>query len=245
MSLSKPISPAVQRKLDERPNLCQRRLVFRDHECQGRITQEHALYYAGSRIDHECAIIKLCAWAHDVDEFQDGHNLDKAKNEYIALAQATQEFFDLYPRGNWQQRRGYLTTRFAAALAVLVLLIMPATGHAQTNAMLTILTNASRSGYNLPALTETPALDTRAQARAEELCRTGQWSHAGWLTSFSGMPSGWYGENLAKDFPNDVAAHLALLASPTHRANIMNPHYSQIGVGTACGIEVELFAGYN
>lgn len=107
-----PISPKVQRELDKRPSLCQRRLVFRDHECQGRITQEHALTYGGKRLDEAFAIIKICAWAHEVDEFQDGGGMDKAKNEYIALSQMTDADRARFPKGRWLMRETYLRVRF-------------------------------------------------------------------------------------------------------------------------------------
>lgn len=82
-------------------NLCYRRLVFRDHDCQGRITLEHVWTYAGPQINEPWAIIKACAWSHDVDQFQDGGNLNKAKHQYISLALASEEDLAKYPRKNW------------------------------------------------------------------------------------------------------------------------------------------------
>lgn len=110
------VSPAVARAVEVRPNLCQRRQVFHDHECQGRITWEHALTYAGRQVDEAFAIVKICAWAHDVDEFQDGHNLDKEKNMYIALSQATDEDMARYPRAGWILRRQWLARKFGKRL---------------------------------------------------------------------------------------------------------------------------------
>lgn len=82
-------------------HLCYRRLVFRDHDCQGRITLEHAWTYGGPQINEVWAIIKLCAWAHDVDQFQDGGNLNKSKNQFISLELASEDDLAKYPRKNW------------------------------------------------------------------------------------------------------------------------------------------------
>lgn len=96
------------------PNVCFRRLIFKDHVCQGRITWEHPWTYGGPQINEVWAIIKICAWAHDVDEFQDGSNLDKEKNQYISLKLA--RAFDLlkYPRTDWEQKKKYLFAKYDA-----------------------------------------------------------------------------------------------------------------------------------
>lgn len=90
-------------------------------------------------------------------------------------------------------------------------------------------------------LIENPVLSERAEARAEYLCEIGQWSHDGFKESFDGF-GGYVGENLAKGFDSATSTHEALMASPTHRANILKAEYRQVGIGEACGITVELFA---
>lgn len=112
----RPISAPVKREVEARKNLCQRRLVFRDHECQGRITWEHALTFAGRQVDAAFAIVKICAWAHDVDEFQDGGNLDKEKNQYIALMQASEADMQTYSKAGWPARLAFLAKKFAPQL---------------------------------------------------------------------------------------------------------------------------------
>ncbi len=103
----------------------------------------------------------------------------------------------------------------------------------------TLLINAERIVDVKPDI----LLTIKAAERAELLCTTGQWSHAGWLKSFEGLSYTYAGENLAKDFPTAQRAHKALMASPTHRDNILNPHYSKVGVAKgSCGIYVELFS---
>lgn len=84
----------------ERP-ACERRAVFNDHVCQGRSTMEHALIYAGKQIIDKWAIIRLCAYAHSVDEYQDGGILDKGKNQLIAIKHATEKDLAKYPKADW------------------------------------------------------------------------------------------------------------------------------------------------
>lgn len=56
-----------------------------EHECGGRLTREHAVIHSGRQVNEEWAIISICAKAHSVDEYQDGGELDKNKNMWIAL----------------------------------------------------------------------------------------------------------------------------------------------------------------
>jgi hypothetical protein len=52
---------------------------------------------------------------------------------------------------------------------------------------------------------------------------------AGYVFSYAG-------ENLAVNFRETQDVENALLASPTHRANILDPHFTEIGIATAEGI---------
>lgn len=91
---------------------CMRNMVFHDHICQGRITLEHAFIYAGKQINEKWAIIPICAWAHDVDEWQGAGNLDKHKNEFIALSRATSEDLKKYPKCDWQKKINFLNKKY-------------------------------------------------------------------------------------------------------------------------------------
>ena len=109
------------------------------------------------------------------------------------------------------------------------------------------LTNQSIDTHKLAYSAD---LAARAQTRAEYLCEKKQWSHDGWIDSFIGKP-GYIGENLAKlpkkkresDRVYARKIHKALMASPTHRANIINPRYSEVGIGRDCDITVYLYWG--
>jgi hypothetical protein len=91
---------------------CERRLLLNDHKCQGRITREHAVYYAGKQIDEPWAIVLLCEWAHSVGEWMDKGGLDKQINEWVVVNRMTIEDEDRYPKVNWNQKRSYLNGIF-------------------------------------------------------------------------------------------------------------------------------------
>lgn len=60
-------------------------------DCNGRITWEHAIIYAGKQLNEKWAIIPLCEYHHSVNKHQDGDGLNKDFNVCIALNRATDE----------------------------------------------------------------------------------------------------------------------------------------------------------
>lgn len=86
----------------------------RGRECSGRITFEHALYYAGSQIQEEWAIIPLC-WYHHL-----GEGLVKDFNEWVALNRLfsneewLKEAKKKYSKAilNWKQRVLFLNKKY-------------------------------------------------------------------------------------------------------------------------------------
>ncbi|HZP98910.1 MAG TPA: CAP domain-containing protein [Reyranella sp.] len=110
-------------------------------------------------------------------------------------------------------------------------------------ASLLSLINASRADAHLRPLAYDAALNDRAQARAEMMCRSGRFSHDGVELAFRGLPYRTWGENLAKGYRSPEATHAGLMSSPDHRANILKPAFGLIGIGHACDITVELFGG--
>lgn len=97
---------------DPEYHFCMRQAYFNDHICRGRLTLEHAFIHAGKQINEKWAIIAICAWSHDVDQYQDGGNLDKEKNQYIALVRATVEELEKYPKTDWGQLYDYLIGKY-------------------------------------------------------------------------------------------------------------------------------------
>jgi hypothetical protein len=84
------IPPKLKEQLAEDPEykVCAR---HKDGGCDGRITWEHSMIFAGRQIQERFAIIPLCEYHHAVNTHLDGRGLDKQKNIWIALNRATDE----------------------------------------------------------------------------------------------------------------------------------------------------------
>ncbi len=104
------------------------------------------------------------------------------------------------------------------------------------------LTNGDRATSELGLLRTNPLLTLAAQAKANDMAQKGYFAH----TSPDGTTSwAWFkqvgynysyaGENLAVDFSDSTDVENAWLNSPTHRANLLNSHYTEIGIATAVG----------
>ncbi len=101
------------------------------------------------------------------------------------------------------------------------------------------LTNAERANAGLPPLTLSPELQDAAQSYSDVLASSGCFAHTcGPMPDFSSRDEAagytdWtsLGENIAFGYatPEDVVA--GWMASPGHRANILSPNFTEIGVG--------------
>jgi uncharacterized protein YkwD len=105
------------------------------------------------------------------------------------------------------------------------------------------LTNGEREQNSVGVLLENPALDAAAQAKANDMAQKGYFAHLSpdgktpWdFIAASGYSYQYAGENLAVRFSDSQDVVNAWMASPTHRANIVKPQYTQIGVGIAEGM---------
>jgi hypothetical protein len=103
-------------------------------------------------------------------------------------------------------------------------------------------TNQKRQEQGLPPLTVNTQLSAAALAKAQDMLDNQYWAH----TSPTGkkpwdfIKSANYhykvaGENLARDFSHTNDMMSAWMDSPTHRANILNDRYEQIGVALVYG----------
>ena len=104
-------------------------------------------------------------------------------------------------------------------------------------------TNVERAAGAADQLVRNDKLDRAAQLKAEHMAARHYFAHF----SPEGV-SPWYwfaeveypfvhaGENLAIHFTDSSAVVRAWMASPTHRANIMNSDFSEIGIGIAEGV---------
>lgn len=117
------------------------------------------------------------------------------------------------------------------AVAVVAVLGPLATAPAQAGytADLTAMTNADRAAARLRALSTANDLQTLAQSRANEMARNGRIYHTSGLGS---KVSGWkrLGENVGRG-PDLRDIETAFMNSPSHRENILDPGFTQLGVG--------------
>lgn len=103
-------------------------------------------------------------------------------------------------------------------------------------------TNDERADGNLSSVTRSTVLDQAAQRKAEHMARNGYFAHYApdgtspwyWFNQ-SGYSFVHAGENLAVHFNDSKQVVEAWMDSPTHRANIMNGNYTEIGIGVAEG----------
>ena len=104
------------------------------------------------------------------------------------------------------------------------------------------LTNKERAGNNAQLLQRNTTLDAAAQKKAEHMAKNEYFAH---YSPDGVSPWHWFkqvdytyahaGENLAIHFTDSAEVVEAWMDSPAHRANIVNDHYTEIGVGTAKG----------
>ncbi len=125
------------------------------------------------------------------------------------------------------------------------------TGAAQEAAFV-LRINAERAERGLSTLALDPMLTETARAHSEEMCSADYFDHHSPTPGLSspmdrylssarqlGLPQPEYllvGENIyycsvCNDIYNVDYAHRALMASPGHRANILEPRFAKIGVG--------------
>lgn len=102
--------------------------------------------------------------------------------------------------------------------------------------------NANRESYNFSPLKTNPFLEAAAVDKANDMAGKGYFAH----TSPTGLTP-WYwiqkvgyrfsyaGENLAVNFIDSSDVTQAWMNSPSHRENILNGNFTEIGIATAQG----------
>ncbi len=110
-------------------------------------------------------------------------------------------------------------------------------------ATLTEITNAERAQNLAPILNTNALLTKAAQTKADDMARQGYFSHVTpdgrlpWdFIRSTGYDYQYAGENLAVDFFDSASVATAWMNSPTHHANVINPHFTDIGFGIAQGV---------
>ncbi len=105
------------------------------------------------------------------------------------------------------------------------------------------LTNAQRQRLGLSQVLENSALDKAAQLKAQNMLTENYWAHFApsgktpWdFMLGSGYKFTFAGENLAKNFYKSEDVVVAWMASPTHKDNLLNPKYKDIGIAVVDGV---------
>jgi uncharacterized protein YkwD len=102
--------------------------------------------------------------------------------------------------------------------------------------------NDERKNAGLPTLSENSNLSKAAAFKAKDMLEKDYWSHfapdgtSPWY--FFGLVGYQYstaGENLARDFATSGGVVTAWMNSPGHKANILNPNFTEIGVAVVDG----------
>ncbi|HCU55224.1 hypothetical protein A2410_02620 [Candidatus Shapirobacteria bacterium RIFOXYC1_FULL_38_24] len=103
-------------------------------------------------------------------------------------------------------------------------------------------TNQERLKYDLPPLSFNSTLARSATAKAQDMFENNYWAHTSptgtnpWdFFKQEGYQYSIAGENLAKDFYDTETVIKAWMNSPTHKANIINSKYREIGIGIVNG----------
>lgn len=104
------------------------------------------------------------------------------------------------------------------------------------------LTNFDRAEAELHSLSVNPTLAEAARLKAEDMAAKGYFSHNSpdgetpwyWFNK-AGYDFAYAGENLAVFFGDSKDVERAWMNSPAHRANILNSHFTEIGIATAVG----------
>ncbi|NBV77397.1 CAP domain-containing protein [bacterium] len=113
---------------------------------------------------------------------------------------------------------------------------------AVVTSVLATLTNQDRAAQGVPGLRVSSVLQKAAQLKADDMVKRSYFAH----TAPDGTePWHWFdavgyryaraGENLAVFFSESEDVQKAWMNSPTHRANILNKDYDEVGIAVAYG----------
>ena len=109
--------------------------------------------------------------------------------------------------------------------------------------------NIIREQNKLVPLKTSPSLETTAMRKAQDMVEKGYWAHKDpkGKQAWDMMTTQKYnyahaGENLAKNYSNDKETVDAWMNSKTHKENILNPNYTEAGIGRSKNITANHFA---
>lgn len=105
------------------------------------------------------------------------------------------------------------------------------------------LANGDRKNVAVASLKVNPLLEEAARLKAKDMAEKGYFAHYSpegaspwqWINK-AGYKFVYAGENLAINFDDSESVNNAWMNSPGHRANILNGHFTEIGIATAKGM---------
>lgn len=111
------------------------------------------------------------------------------------------------------------------------------------SSVLVDLTNESRVKNKKPVLTINPLLENAARMKVQDMVSKNYFAHTSpegitpwhWFKK-AGYSFSYAGENLAVGFSESEAVNKGWLNSPTHKANIIDEHFTEIGIATMEGV---------
>ena len=98
------------------------------------------------------------------------------------------------------------------------------------------MVNSDRASHGLAELNINPLLNLAALAKAQDMIDKNYFAHVSpdgvnpwyWFKSL-GYKYSYAGENLAEGYTDAKDLEKSWMNSPTHRANILSPNYSEVG----------------
>ncbi len=171
-----------------------------------------------------------------------GHVVHHAKHWFIPHSGNNHQPHALRPRA----LRFFTYLILAAKISSVVFLFAayPNEGQysAYTASTILQLTNQSRQEKKVTTLTSNSKLADAATRKAKDMLARNYFAHTTpdgkrfwtWIDS-TGYNYAVAGENLAIDFTTPESAHAALMASPSHRENILNSRYREVGIAVVTG----------
>ena len=147
--------------------------------------------------------------------------------------------------------RAEMASITAAAIGILfvgasfvdhLIIAVPTQFAAVIGSTLVELANAGRARAGLVPLVANQRLQEAAQLKANDMATKGYFAHDSpdghdpwhWFSQ-AGYRFSYAGENLAVYFTDSADVNAAWMKSPEHRANILNDHFTEIGIATAVG----------
>lgn len=131
-------------------------------------------------------------------------------------------------------------------LAVSASLLTPSTAQAQTveryERQARVVTNAHRVDHDLVRLKKKPCVQRFARRQARRMANQQRMFHQDLGVVLNRCDLSAVGENVAYGYATGRAVVRAWLASPGHRANLLNPVYRQLGMAARKGDDDQWYA---